>query len=325
MRCTASRWRSWRLSAIPQVRDPVLLIDSCAHPTCDGQWIGGRAGVNHDELAINLQRSGYTGALAVGLPGVGSYDHREFLAKCASHPNLVPVAALTRSDTLVAAARDLNHIAALGFRIVKVHPRLLGYEQTLEMLPGIFDACIERDLAMALCTYPEYRSSIGPDDARGLMAQAIVDRPSGQFLAMHAGVLDPDPFAVAAAANPGVLLDFSLSLLKYPDEVMDPALRITAFQPRAACLGSDGPEWTYDQVAKTLVAVRRRAGDAAASALGGQNLARWLHELGIHIGCVAESRLGGTGLGHPEVPVVRKWPLDVRHPSITQDAGGLIE
>lgn len=261
----------------------VRLIDSCAHPTCNGQWIGGRRGVTHDQLARDLSAHGYAGALAIGLPGVGYYTHGAFLDLCRVHPALIPVAALTECGTTGRVVRDLDEIVALGYRIVKVHPRLLGYEQTLRSLPAILGACVERDLAVALCTYPEYRSPIDPDDARRMMADAMLAHPAGRFLALHAGVLEPAPFAAAAFGNPSVLLDFSLSLLKYPDQVFDSVVQLLARQPGGQCLGSDGPEWTYAQVADSLSKVGSSAGQAAAAALGGGNLSRWLIEAGIHV------------------------------------------
>lgn len=254
----------------------MLLLDSCAHPTCDGQWLGGRSGVTHAQLIADLAEAGWSGALAIGLPGVGGYGHRLFLERCQQAPGLVPVAALTRMASPGDAAADLDEITAVGYRIVKIHPRLLGYEQVLADLPSLIGACVDRGLAVAVCTYPEYRSSIGPDDARAQMAAAMAAHPQGSFIAMHAGVLDPGPFAALAAANPRLLLDFSLSLTKYPDPVRDRVIAIAEQAPECISLGSDGPEWTYAQVRAALDDLAPDLAPAALDGLAGGNLRRWV-------------------------------------------------
>lgn len=254
----------------------MLLLDSCAHPTCDGQWLGDRGGVTHAELADDLAASGWSGALAIGLPGVGGYDHRAFLELCRQARGLVPVAALTQIADAGDWQRDLDDIRATGYRIVKIHPRLLGYEQVLGDLPSIIGACVERDLAVALCTYPEYRSPIDPDEARAQMAAAIAAHPGGRFITMHTGVLDPAPFAAVAVENRDVLLDFSLSLTKYPDEVRARVIALADTVPHAISLGSDGPEWTYTQVRAALDDIAPELSDEAAAGLAGGNLRRWL-------------------------------------------------
>ena len=251
-----------------------MLLDSSSHPTCDGRWTLDRPGMTHDQVAADLAASGYAGGLAIGLPGVGGYEHRRFWELTRRHARLLPVAALTRCDSPSAVQQDLDEIERVGYRLVKIHPRLLGYEQALEALPMLMASCVARGLGVLLCTYPEYRSDIDPATARRIMADSI--SADAACLVLHSGVLDPEPFADVADANPRVLLDFSLSLLKYPDEVRPQVVRLGQRLPRSVCLGSDGPEWSYAQVAAALAALS----DAhLASGLGGTNLWRWMEAL----------------------------------------------
>ena len=256
-----------------------MLFDSLAHPTCNGKWFGNRSGVTHEEVALDLARHGYSGALAVGLPGVGDYEHAKFMAITKQHADLIPVAALTRYESRDLIARDLDEIVGLGFRIVKIHPRLLNYEKTLEMLPVMIHECVNRHLAVMLCTYPEYLSVVKPSEALQNMAEAIRTEPAGYFMTMHSGVLDPMPFAEIARNNDHVILDFSLSLLKYPYPVRG-FLEVFAKEiPQSICLGSDGPEWTYDQVGTELELISAQSGLDVAGRLGGQNAWDWLQSI----------------------------------------------
>lgn len=255
------------------------LLDSCAHPTCDGRWTQGRTGVTHAELAEDLERNGWEAALAIGLPNVGSYNHDLFMDLCLPHPSLVPVAALTTHHAGPALDADLDDILEVGYRIVKIHPRLLGYEHTMAALPILIGECVARGLAVALCTYPEYKSEIDPDEARLEMAEAIAAHPEGHFITMHSGMLDPSPFAELALDNPRILMDFSMSLAKYPDPVRAKLIEIAVVNPGGISMGSDGPEWSYAQVLEALDDVAPELGSSTAAAFAGGNLRSWLQAI----------------------------------------------
>lgn len=254
----------------------MLRLDSCAHPTVSGAWLDGRPGVTHPALAADLRRHGYSGALAIGLPGVGDYSHEAFWEACSPQPELIPVAALTTVVSEQGILEELLHIRDLGFRIVKVHPRLLGYEQTLTALYTIISACRTTGLAVALCTYPEHRSSIDPDRARAMMADALSAHRDVPAIALHAGVLDPEPFAQLLPETSGLLLDVSLSLAKYPDVVRSRIAGIANAHPRGVALGSDGPEWSYAQIEASLADIIPVLSDPAVAGLAGEALRHWL-------------------------------------------------
>ena len=147
------------------------------------------------------------------------------------------------------------------------------------MLPELMAACRERALAVILCTYPEFKSSIAADDALMRMAEGIAALGSGHCITLHSGVLDPYPFASLASDNSNLLLDFSLSLLKYPEDVQPLVAELTKQHPASVVLGSDGPEWTYEQVQAGLNSMREWLAETEIAALGGGNLRVWLTSL----------------------------------------------
>ncbi len=114
-------------------------------------WIPGKTGHTFGQLKDLANAAGILGVCAIGLPGVGGYRHESFY-RISMEFGFVPVAALTQS-TPIEIGRELDTISKLGFTAVKVHPRLLGINRTIEMIPEIMRQIVERSLTCFLCTY----------------------------------------------------------------------------------------------------------------------------------------------------------------------------
>ena len=66
----------------------VPLFDALAHPTLSGHFRDRPEDTRFESLATELEASGFLGACAVGLDGVGGYAHEPYLAACRDHANL---------------------------------------------------------------------------------------------------------------------------------------------------------------------------------------------------------------------------------------------
>ena len=108
------------------------------------------------------------------------------------------------------------------------------------------------------------------------MAEALASHSEGHFITMHSGMLDPEPFAALAAGNPRVLLDFSMSLTKYPDQMRERIIEIASRMPDSVALGSDGPEWTYAQVRASFDDIAVDLSKGTAEGFAAVNLYTWL-------------------------------------------------
>src|SRR3712207_2852610 len=100
----------------------VPLFDSLAHPLLHGTWSGLDA--SFSTLSAQLRAANVARACAVGMPSIGGYRHDEFAAACASDPRLVPVAGVDPAE-LDRAPNLIRDLRELGFRAVKLHPRLV--------------------------------------------------------------------------------------------------------------------------------------------------------------------------------------------------------
>ena len=128
-----------------------MFFDSCAHPTINGEWAEGRRGITFKELAASREKNPGYMALAIGLPGVGAYEHAAFKRECERWGFLAIAAITTVAE--VDLMREFETIVRLGFRGVKVHPRLLRRNTDHSYLKTIFTLCRRHGLVCLLCTY----------------------------------------------------------------------------------------------------------------------------------------------------------------------------
>jgi len=127
-------------------------FDAMTHPTLDGRWLGGKPGLTFDALREYLDSGQLAGACAVALPGIGGYAHQQYFDAASTIPGLIAVAALTTLEP-VALNTELDQVAGIGFRAVKIHPRLLKQHPSGGELGAVLRAIHARGLAAMYCSY----------------------------------------------------------------------------------------------------------------------------------------------------------------------------
>jgi predicted TIM-barrel fold metal-dependent hydrolase len=221
------------------------MFDANAHPTVDGTWIDGRKICGFAESEARLRATGFQHACAVALPGVGGYSPTAF-AEAARGDFWIPVAAWELSDfDSTDWHSTMCAFRALGYRGVKLHPRLLGKLPNAATLARLIVAAHESDLRLVLCTYPFGAPCTG---LRGnlleVLSEAMEAVPDARLLLLHAGCVDFMRFVEFARINRNILLDLSFTILKYEGSSLDADLRFAfrTFDQRL-CIGSDYPEY----------------------------------------------------------------------------------
>jgi predicted TIM-barrel fold metal-dependent hydrolase len=228
------------------------MFDTNAHPTVDGAWIDGRSLCDFGRTEKKLREAGFTHACAVALPGVGSYEPKAFAAAARRGGDFwVPIAAWNSTSYEFAhAVATMKNLVAMGYRGVKVHPRLLKHMPEAEELGIVVAAAHEVGIPTLICSYPFGNPA---SNLRGnlleILSRALQQCPQAPVMLLHAGCVDFLRFVEFARANANVLLDLSFTIMKYEGSSMDADLQFAfrTFDQRI-CLGSDFPEFEFVDV-----------------------------------------------------------------------------
>jgi predicted TIM-barrel fold metal-dependent hydrolase len=224
------------------------LLDSLAHPTLSGRWLGRTGPADFATLVAELDDAGYLGACAIGLDGVEGYDHARFIQHCRAQPGLIPIAGLNPvADTSLDSLRALRQ---MGFRGVKIHPRFSGLTQSLDSLGPALRNAGEAGLTVFFCTYLHCGLAEHPTrDPFLSLVELLRQAPATRVILVHGGDVEVLRYAELVRFNANLLLDLSLTMMKYEGSSvdMDLAFLFRHFD-RRICIGSDWPEYRPHQI-----------------------------------------------------------------------------
>jgi predicted TIM-barrel fold metal-dependent hydrolase len=160
----------------------------------------------------------------------------------------VPIAGLDPSAAQL--ERELARIAALGFRGVKVHPRLARWTPTADGLGSLFRAAAANGLPVLYCTYRHAPIASYPgEDPFYVLVRALQCAPGARVILMHGGDVELLRYAELVRFNENLLLDLSFTMLKYRGSSLDAdlAFLLSRFD-RRICVGTDHPELGHEEL-----------------------------------------------------------------------------
>ena len=229
-----------------------MFFDTNAHPTLDGNWLAGRKGQTFKEYSEELKSIGGRGAYAVGLPGVGGYQHGAFFNESLRH-DLVPVAGL-RLDEAEDLKGQLDEIVKTGFQMVKIHPRLMGISHLERQLEDVLVECGNQGLKVLLCTYSAGTAGQLPaTDPYYQICRALNRLPSMVLLLLHGGVTRLMDYSLLARHTSGVFLDLSYTIMKYRRSSLDSDIQFLVEDlDQKLTIGSDSPEYSLLDVSTVI-------------------------------------------------------------------------
>ena len=231
----------------------IPIIDSLTHPTIDTNWILPQYPQKSaiDKLISNMDHCNISHALAVGMKGIGQYDEKQYIDFIKPHTHrLIPIAFFDLNDDLTLAdiSHKLSTIKILGYKGIKLHPRISNFKLQNPLLAPIIKQANELQLSVLLCTYFYSQSSNSFNNIEQL-ANLIFKLDGAQVILLHAGTVRLLETIEIARANNNVLLDLSLTICKYKGSSLDLDIQFAfnSFDKRI-CIGSDFPEFSGSEL-----------------------------------------------------------------------------
>jgi predicted TIM-barrel fold metal-dependent hydrolase len=219
------------------------LFDSNAHPTL--------ATVENKEsftaLKTLLDEAGFRGACAVGLPGKSGFAPQGYLEK-AQACGFMAVAAWNDVPA-VAIEQQLADLMAMGYRAIKIHPRLSGLSVRDERFARVLRVAAAASVTVFHCCYQFSGDAHHPVDPLPALVDAVAGAPDLKMVLLHGGTVELLRYAEAIRSNRNLLLDLSFTLNRYAGSSLDQdiAYLFRTFDQRI-CIGSDYPDYAPAQV-----------------------------------------------------------------------------
>ena len=230
------------------------LIDTLAHPTLTGKWLGRDIDCSFDKLSSDLDKSSFKKAFAIGMHGLDGYNHIEFINKCNEYNNLIPIAGFDPTISSEKVRNEIKYIKDLGFKGIKIHPRFSNFDYDTQKLKNIFNQAHLNDLLVFYCTYAHCSAPNYPEqDPFYALASAINFCPNVKLILVHGGDINIMKYAELVRFNKNILLDLSLTLMKYKGSSIDNDLKFLFNNfDKKITIGTDYPEYTYQDVFKRV-------------------------------------------------------------------------
>jgi len=226
----------------------IQLVDSLAHPTLTGDWLGRGIDSTFASLNKSLHDNGYLSAFAIGMDGVEGYDHEKYIEECKKYTNLYPVAGFNPYCDDI--KKEIKLISDLGYVGIKIHPRFSSLDyydnniQDIVALAGVYD------LTVFYCTYAHCGGGNYPQrDPFYFIADIVNSCPKTNIILVHGGDVNLLKYAELVRHNKNTLLDLSLTFMKYKGSSIDLDIKYLFKNfDRRICIGSDHPEYTHADV-----------------------------------------------------------------------------
>jgi predicted TIM-barrel fold metal-dependent hydrolase len=219
------------------------MFDCSLHPTLDGTWDNERPGLTFEAAREYLEAHAADGGFLIGVDGVGQYNHQEFWNQASRISNACPVASLTTGSPSEVEAQ-IREIALIGFRFVKVYPRLLAPASHEAVLQRVLSCARDMNLKVLYCTvYPTSPDSFPNEDPLWVLSRCLRQFPDVPVMLMHGGGHRLLAYAEHFRYFPNVYLDLSFTLTRYwSASVKSDINYLTKYFDQRICLGSDLPD-----------------------------------------------------------------------------------
>jgi predicted TIM-barrel fold metal-dependent hydrolase len=226
------------------------IIDPMGHQTLYGNWLGNPLNCSFSSLSSDLKSSPFYKAFAIGMHDLDAYDHKSFILECSKFENLIPIAGFNTNLDFEHLENEMKYIKTLGFKGIKIHPRFSKFDYNSDILAQIFEYAQNYKLVVFYCTYSHCRAPHYPEkDTFYTIVKALNKCPKVKLILVHGGDVSILKYAELTRFNANVLLDLSMTLMKYKGSSIDQDLSFLFKNfDRKITIGTDYPEYNHFDV-----------------------------------------------------------------------------
>lgn len=236
------------------------LFDSAAHPTITGKWgfnkrIRGQVS-SFKKLDKQMKKTNFSKACAIGLHSYEKYNHKKFIKECNKFKDLIPIAGFNPKQSSKKIIKEINLIKSLGFKGIKLHPRISNFTLEHPKLDCVLKAAEKKNLVVMLCCYvgSGYNEYAAKDFLISLV-NLFKKRKKLKTILLHGGcqrLLDFSEFVKLRPKN--FLLDLSMTIMRYKGSSVDLDIKYLFKKlDQRICIGSDFPEYSLEEVKKRFL------------------------------------------------------------------------
>lgn len=230
----------------------IPIFDSLTHPTISGNWFKIQNKSSFESLKNEILKQKLIGACAVGIYGLEEYNHKLFIEKCKSIPNVYPVAGF--NPNIINISKELTKIKRLGYKAIKIHPRFNKIKLNNDKILETFKLAEKENLIIFLCTFFNTNLAEMPSsDPFWDLVNLIKKTPKLKIILMHGGIQDLMKYAELVRFNNNLLLDISYTMIKYQNSSLRYDIEyLFSHLDQRICIGSDFPEYNISDLRKSF-------------------------------------------------------------------------
>lgn len=208
----------------------IKIFDSAMHPTINGTWLNPKYNnyCNLEYLIQDMKKNAIYKALALGLKGIGGYQLEKYIEWLKPYPQFIPIAFCDTVHSLV-------QIKKLGYKGIKIHPRIAKLENKEEAVITIINEANQLNLKVIYCGF------LGASD------YFIQHIGNNKLIFLHTGGKNVLNAYNTLINFPNIVLDFSYTMCKSP-ELKETIKQLFNLSPHRICIGSDQPEVRLDEL-----------------------------------------------------------------------------
>ncbi len=255
-----------------------MIFDALGHATVDGKWLDTDINAEFKTYSDQLKLNNFVGGIASGLSNRNGYDHKSFYEISSNFKNIYPIAGF---NPLIEDEKELLLIKNIGYSGIKIHSRFSNIDlvKDKEQIIKCLKKCAEYELVVFFCSYFSANlSNYNNYDSFSKLVDIFSCTTDTKIVIVHGGVLDILKYSELTRFNPNLLLDLSLTIMKYEGSSIDYDLKFLFKNfDRRICIGSDFPEYNLDDVKKRFDFFSKNIDEEKRKNIASKNIMKFLN------------------------------------------------